>query len=413
MSLKVETTGREDRESPWKVAVCGFGGAGKTLLASTAMNPLYLFFNSHPKIKSIADRAVPHVKLVNEFDAEGHVMASALDKLRAVVAYLQVQDHKYDLLVLDTGDELFQAMKEGRRGQNFGEFGPGDWGWLADTYREVMYAVLDLPMDVMVLYHIKNETLEDGVTYRELLLQGSIVAEVPGWFDVVAVLDTFEVPTADGESVTRRSLITQSSRLYPWVKDHSGEMPRRFEVSENFVGDWPRMRELLVGKADTVTESVVVAEIHTGEQNEDSELATDQPVPSPEDLATEKSVAEVTGADEDTRPDTERIGEAAPVIPPHDETSIPSSSDETQGSADLPVGDAVVSPDAVVAEEQGESSVDEGEAQANIVEALAAAEVFACATCGKEVDQGMQEISQIRFRTYLCRDHYRERQAAS
>ena len=145
--MQIEMTGKEDRLSPWKIMVGGFPGAGKTLFASTAPDPLFVFFRDNPRIKSIANRYIPHVKIVNDDEV------SVLEKLQMLAIHLSLANNEYKTLVIDTGDELQQAMKEARRMQNGGEFSISDWSWLADTYRELMASFIDLDMRVIVLFH--------------------------------------------------------------------------------------------------------------------------------------------------------------------------------------------------------------------------------------------------------------------
>lgn len=407
MSIKVELTGQDDREGPWKTLVAGFGGSGKSLLASTAEKPLFVFFKQDPPLKSIASRAVPHVKLVNDVNEEGRLTTAAHDKMLALLMFLQLQDHNYETLVLDTGNELFQAMKESRRLKNNGEFGPGDWDWLAITYRQVIEAVIEMPMDVIVLFHIKNETLDEGVTYRDLLLQGSITPEVPTWFDVVGVMDNFEVVDEEGDTVTRRSFLTAPSRLYPWLKDHSGVMPRRFDISPGFVGDYPKMRALWVEQPGVTTLHETIQEIPSA-----AEVGKDRddniPVPSPEDLQKQKAVPPPKADEPEAEvavPDVKTQGEATAAEasdPPTDEAPTPSP-DSPQEQGEQPV-----EPEE---KEEKEKEVSLEEAEQNVTEALDAQAVLVCTQegCGVEVDDAMHEISQIRFRTNLCKEHYIER----
>ncbi len=411
--MKVEMTGIEDRQGPWKTAIAGFPGVGKTLFASTAKQPLFVFFQENPRLKSIADRAVPHVKLVNDLASGG---ANVQDKLNALSIHLQLSDvgssAAYQTLVIDTGDELYQSMKAARTYQNGGEFGPGDWNWIADAYREVMLGLIDLPMDVIVLYHIKS-AMDEGVTYRELMLQGASKDEAAGWFDIVGVLDTFEVTEDDGTSVTKRALLTHSSRLNPWVKDHSGALPRRFELSSGIIDDYPRMMKLVreVPEVATAHEELEVIEVPEEKATEGQQI-----VPSPEELHAKK---------EEVSTPTQEIPEQEPqpASEPAPTEEAPISSQDTTTDSQLPEtkdedDDGVVTgvPTEVASDSQEQGELVEGtlgEAAALVVEELGAEEepeeIFVCAECGDPVeDKDLRELTQIRFRKYLCREHFRD-----
>ncbi len=410
--MKVELTGIEDRQGPWKTAIAGFPGVGKTLFASTAPQPLFVFFQENPRLKSIADRAVPHVKLVNDFADGG---ANVQDKLNALSIHLQMadigQDAAYKTLVIDTGDELYQSMKAARTFQNGGEFGIGDWSWIGDAYREVMLGLIDLPMDVIVLYHIKSAMDEDN-PYRELMLQGQAKDEAPGWFDIVGVLDTFEVVKEDGVAVTKRVLLTHSSRLYPWVKDHSGALPRRFELSSGITDDYLRMMTLVMAVPEVSTAHEELEEIALPEEKVPE---GQQKVPSPEELHAKKeeeSTPLQQVPEQEPQPESDTAPtEVAPIT--SQDTTTDSQLSETKDEDDDGVVTGVPTEVASDSQEQGELA--EGpleEAAALVVEDLDAEEVtdiFNCDVCGNVVeDKDLRELTQIRFRKYLCREHFRD-----
>lgn len=360
--MQIEMTGIEDRRGPWKVAICGYAGVGKTMFGSTARDPLFVFFGEHPRLKSVATRGIAHVKLSNELALDGSVAASVQDQLHALVMYLQLQDHEYKTLVIDTGDELFQQMKQARIIKNGGEFKVGDWGWIADAYREVIHGMIDLPMNVIVNYHIKTTSDEDG-TIRELALQGAAKDDAPTWFDIVGVIDTYVITNEDGEDVTKRALMLESSR-YPWVKDHSGALGSRFEVSNNFIGDFPRLLEVVNAEEEDSTSHEVLDEVVKPEP-ETPEIR--QEVPSPDDLDARKA---------ENKPEKDSIEEVTEQEEP-----------ETEAQDEL------------------------DEAVETVQEVFEAEEVppaKACAECGEVVDDDdLLDLTQIRFRKNLCREHFR------
>ena len=388
--MKIEMTGIEDRQGPWKLAICGYAGVGKTMFGSTARQPLFVFFGEHPRLKSVATRGVPHVKLSNELALDGTLEASVQDQLQALVMYLQLEDHDYDTLIIDTGDELFQQMKQARTLKNGGEFKVGDWGWIGDAYREVIQGLIDLPMNVIVNYHIKTSSDEEGSTYKELSLQGSAKDDAPTWFDIVGVIDTYVVIDEDGNDVTKRALMVQSSRLYPWVKDHSGVLGARFEISDDFVGDFPRLLELVNSgeqvdiSHETITE-VVKKEVKVPEIR--------QNVPTPEDLQAKKDAR----VPDDVAVPTEKVEEKADPTP---------AQEDVKGSPGEPEPEVVEEQPA----EQGEGSVDDAvETVKEVFDGAEEVDVFVCDVCGETVDDAdLRELSQIRFRKYLCRPHFRE-----
>lgn len=405
--MNIEMTGLDDLKGYWKVAVCGFPGSGKTMLASTAKNPLMVFFSPDPKIKSIANRFIPHVKITNWERSDGTYI-TVQDQLLSLIMFLREGQHDYETLVIDTGDELQQALKEARRRRNAGEFAISDWGWLADTYREIILALLSLEMDVIVNYHIKT-VVDEGTTFRELMLQGSSKDEAPGWFDEVWVIEAVEAADESGDFVTRRMLLSHPSRMYPWIKDHSGLMPLRYPVSQGFVGDLAslfeklRAGEVIEGQERQVLESVP-------EFTPDGFSGCE--VPTPEELDKKKKAKKEVKKQEK---------EDKPVAQPDDAPSDPQPKADTDGPAggegEQEAAGASIAPDegSQQGESQPEAAATQEEAEQLLKEELGATEVppeevFKCADCGVFVDDAdLRELTQIRFRAYLCRSDFKAR----
>lgn len=400
--MKIEMTGKEDRLDPWKYAVGGFPGSGKTLLASTAPNPLFVFFRENPRIKSIADRYVAHVKVLND------ERTTVLDKMQVLIAHLAIETD-YETLVIDTGDELQVAMKEARRIHNGGEFGVADWGWLGDAYRELLGSLLDLPMRVIVLFHVKTSQDTDEGSFRELLLQGSVKDEAAGWFDIVGALDTFEVANDEGNIETRRVLLTHSSRLYPWLKDHSGNMPVRYELTSGFVGDIRAIEEVL-NSTEITTERTVIGEL--GDEKTRREMDPGEVIVGSGTVVTPAQLEAAKSADTpeinkaiDTVAAEMGIAEISDPVDPSDEDSTASelSSESAKPEPELEqpklpeaeVSEPVVSePISPVVSEPASDEVPEPEV---------------CEVCGKEAPADVITVSKIRFKKVLCREHFREK----
>jgi hypothetical protein len=400
--MKVEMTGKEDLEAPWKYAIGGFPGSGKTMLASTAPNPLFVFFQENPRLKSIASRYIPHVKVVNDDDS------SVLEKMLAISHHLAIAEHEYETLVIDTGDELFQGIKEARRIQNGGEFKPGDWDWLGDTYRELLTGLIDLPIRVIVLFHVKNtQEGDDGLIVREFLLQGAAKDQAAGWFDEVFMFDNFEVENEEGETVTKRGLLTQTSRLHPWLKDHSGNMPRWFELSSNFVGDIGAIERILnTNEVESSREDLgQIQEYHM----EKAQSGDDTPIPTPEDLQEKKQEK----ATEDVPPDP-RLPETKDGGDPGIDEDV--SAIEKAAATAKEVLNATEVEDETPLSSEVETEPEEGKASDITVltppadEASTEDTSIKCAECGEEVDnEDLINMSRAKYKEVLCRPHFKAR----
>lgn len=464
--IRIEMTGKDDANAPWNIALCGFPGAGKTLFSSTAADPLFLFFAENPRMKSLRNRFVPHVKLVNSVNDTGGLVMSVQDKIQVIANHILMdEEDTFKTLVVDTGDEMFQAMKEGRRIKQGGEFEIGDWSWIGDAYREVITSLIDLPLNLIVLYHVKSTSDgEDGIV-REFMLQGAPKDEAAGWFDVVGAVDTYVVVNEDGDNETRRTILTQPSRLYPFLKDHSGLLPRRFDISRDFVGDFERMLAYLHGdKLDEVPpeqEHQVLKELIP--PSTEPKRGAKIPIPTPMQLADKKAetaslVETIKQVNEEKQKIEDKVvqneqdsGESSHQQEGDSEVSPEGSSDvaeektETQQNTEEkePGPDinksADLSEDAPsVPEEEGGEPEEEGEEaspedkegdtepqeteeetvdpEALIVKELGAEEVtvYNCAECGEVVDdENLRALTEIRFRKILCRKHFKETLEAS
>lgn len=460
MPFNIEMTGAEDYQRTVKAAICGYPGAGKTLFASTAPQVFFVFFRDQPRIMSIADRYMPHTKLVNKYDESGRLETPIWETLAEVIEYLRSGKGDYKSVCIDTGDELFQAMKEGRKAANRGKFAIQDWGWIGDMYREIINGVIDLPMNVIINYHLKTtQEGEDGEVIREIALQGQAKDEVAGWFDIVGVIDSWEEDTDDGK-VVHRGILTDTTPKYPFVKDHSGKLPRVFELSENFVGDFARMSDLIYADIPASGhETLEVVEVEKAEPKPKAKTSAETGVPTPEEVAKKKgapkSEAEDTteagvadGEDEDPDgkggttegEDTQTEGKSEEgEASPDSETetseqvdeadSEEESATEESGTAsggedeDSPAGDGPTADEATATLEK--------ELGATVVEATCEVEEDG-EKCGNPLikgktdqmgepvvdketgeiimvpDRDLMDLTKIRFRKYMCREHFKE-----
>jgi len=454
MPFSIEMTGAQDYQRTIKMGLGGYPGTGKTLFASTAPQVFFVFFRDQPRIMSIADRYMPHTKVTNKLDDNGRLLTPVWDTLLEVVEYLDSERGKeYQSVVIDTGDELFQALKEGKKAQNRGKFAIQDWGWLGDTYREMINRIIDLPKHVIVTYHIKaTQEGDDGEILREIALQGQAKDEVAGWFDIMGVLDSWEEDTQDGK-VLHRGMLTHTTPRYQFVKDHSGKLPKVFELSENFVGDFERLHNLIY--KDLPASEHEVLEVITVEKTaptpETPKTSAETGVPTPEDVAAKKEAKKGAkkkdvAADESKEPDVESASSAAegqetaePVPEPAGPADAEPDSTDTPGDeADQETTPEAESKDAEADNESGsaDGDVTTEEATQAVEEQLGGEVILATCEfevdgepCGKELvkrkvdalgnpmgdengepimvpDTDLMDLTKIRFRKHMCREHF-------
>ncbi len=446
MPFSIEMTGAQDYQRQMKLAVCGFPGTGKTLFSSTAPTAFFVFFREQPRIMSIADRYMPHAKVTNKVDDDGRLVTPVWDTFHEVIDYLDSErGEAYGSVIIDTGDELFQALKEGRKLANRGKWGIQDWGWLGDMYREIINRVIDLPKHVIVTYHLKSsQEGDDGEILREIALQGQAKDEVAGWFDIVGVLDSWEEEGEDGK-ILHRGMLTHTTPKYPFVKDHSGKLPKVFDLSDNFVGDFQRMYDLIytdVPASDHETIEIVTPEPKAKPKT--SKTSAETGVPTPDDIEKKKGkkkkkkdedepdkqdeAPKSDASDEEEASSEEAAGEpekkpAKPKKPKEDKPK-PEEADEDDGSGE----DESASDADEATSEEAQATVEE-ELGATVVEATCEFEEEDGEKCGDPLvkrkldangdpvaddngepimipDKDLMDLTKIRFRKYMCRDHF-------
>ena len=437
--IKVEMTGTLQYQKYTNTAICGFAGAGKTIFGSTAPSPFYIFFKEHPQIMSIADRLMPHTKVMTEYEGD-IVVVPIWDKLLAVIKWLESDaGDAYETIVVDTGDELFKAMKATRVARNGGKFPIGDWNWLAEKYRDVMQRILDMDKNVIVNYHLKNtQAGDEGEIVRELALQGQMKDEVPEWFDIVGVLDSWEEITDEG-TVTHRGILTTSTPKYPFVKDHSGKLPKLFPLSKDFIGDYSNMADLIfatVPNAATQTLAIIDSVL----EPDPEPVSPPAAVPTPDELAAKKGVPDAQNV-EDPTPTEEETGSSqetggdTPTDAPADGTPVAEQPAEVQAvpeTAPEPSSERTTSPEEPKPAPVPEASEPTEAATQEVVEQLGATVVVdakVCVECGAPIvkalrdDQGNTvadadgvvtlvadpdwvDLTQMRYGKDLCRDDF-------
>lgn len=422
-------TGSEDYSKTINQALCGFAGSGKTIFASTAPSPFYIVFKEKPQIMSIADRYMPIAKVLTQYNLDKtKVITPVWDVLLKLVMWLESDKGSgFETIVVDTGDELFKAMKATRKVMNMGKFPIGDWDWIAESFRGIMARILDMDKNVIVNFHLKNtQAGEDGEIVRELALQGQVKDEAPEWFDLVGVLDSWEEATDSGK-VTRRGMLTKSTPTYPFVKDHSGKLPKVFPISDDFVGDYKRMSELIFEHVPQTGRQV----IDTIDMDDVVEsLPDDVSVPTPEDVKDKKGIAKKT-TKKGAANATDESGPEKDPAPAKSAKADEGTEPADQGTVDG--GDEPAKPiskeDTPVPESEEATDLD-GAAEEVAKQLGGTVEAPICHECGGPVvkklldavggpvledgepvwvaDNDLANLTMIRYRKNLCRTHYDE-----
>lgn len=406
-SFNVEMTGSAEYQAWVKLAIAGYPGSGKTLFSSTAPSPFFVFFREQPRIMSIADRYIPHTKITNKYSEDGKLIKPVWDILLGVIEYMESSSGDvYKTFVIDTGDELQQAMKEGKKAQNRGKWSISDWGWLADMYREIVSRIIDLDKHVIITYHLKQtQEGEDGTMFRELALQGAAKDEASGWFDIVGVIDSWEETTEKGAKISHRGILTRTTPRYPFVKDHSGNLDSIFDLSKDFVGDFDRLNEIVYSRTPSSPQQVIETVV-VGEKPPPPKADPEGGIPTPEKLKAKKEATAKKKIRKE--PEEEEKTELEEKAEPPEKTE-PS---EGVTNADAIENVQKAFPEATMVSATCEYVVDGEVCGDPLVRPVRDAKgnpvMDSDGNPQVDPDVDLIDLSMIRFRKHMCREHFQE-----
>lgn len=233
--IKIETVGVDDvggGDATIKALILGAPDAGKTRWASAFPRPLYLA--CEPTVgASIASRKIdyeggpsaPHIVRIHQQQRPSDAMLDTLDML-AELPRKKAPGGKlrYQTAVLDTADGLSRLFKDewaAREGAAMFT-GRDAWGFLEAKFSLVMTRLLNLPMNVIVLCHLKDRDVEEQVgestqrrTIYEPLLQGASKDNIYNDFDLIGLMQTLLVGDQQ-----YRGISFDPTPTYPFLKDH-------------------------------------------------------------------------------------------------------------------------------------------------------------------------------------------------
>lgn len=192
MSVKVLTPGT-GRKEPFKLLILGRPGTGKTRLAGSLPDPLFI------DVEGGAGSAVPsgqpytlrvpqntdclanvkgitrHINEQGDFDEETGIMSVTFGE-HAI---------EFRTLVIDSLDAIQTAHKIFNVLGGRDKMRIQDWGTLLDDTLPLLYSITNLPIDVVVTAHTRQYENEDGEDIVGLAVQGGLKSQTPAFFDAI------------------------------------------------------------------------------------------------------------------------------------------------------------------------------------------------------------------------------------
>lgn len=230
MVLAIRRTGSKDYGQYVKALICGQPGSGKTLLGSTAPDPLIV--DCEGGLMTIAHKKMPYAKIDSPLD---------LQHLRAALE--QNPENQKEILgltpgtiVIDTIDEVQRLFARERLKETGKEIlTMQDYGWLKDRMLDVIRGFRNVDAHVIFLCHLKDQTDEElGTTHLKPGLVGATADEIAQYMDIVGIISVEEYLDTDGDEAVKRTrhiLTVQPNHKADWLKDRSAKLPKKFALS--------------------------------------------------------------------------------------------------------------------------------------------------------------------------------------
>lgn len=211
------------------MSILAYGPAkvGKTTFASTAPTPM-LFMDGENSSRFLmkADGSFfrkiywdPMSSGPPENDGSWDICVVKVTEWKIAVKtyeYLKTNNHPFRSLVIDSISEMQDKLKNQLLGGGVSQMKMQDWGNILRSMGQFLRQVRDLtaepesPLEATVLLAMAKEVREqDGTTTMKPYLEGSIVQQVPYFYDMTAYLYQEQVNNPDtNEVVDQRSLLT-------------------------------------------------------------------------------------------------------------------------------------------------------------------------------------------------------------
>ena len=211
------------------LSILAYGPAkvGKTTLASTAPTPM-LFMDGENSSRFLMKSDGTFFRKVqwNPLESAPPVNDGTWDICVVKVTdwkialktyeYLKSNNHQFRSLVIDSISEMQDKLKKQVLGNGVTQMKMQDWGKILQSMGAFLRDIRDLtadeksPLEAIVLLAMAKEVKEaDGTSTMKPHLEGSIVQQVPYFYDMTAYLYTEQVMNQETQEVVdQRNLLT-------------------------------------------------------------------------------------------------------------------------------------------------------------------------------------------------------------
>lgn len=426
MAFKVIKSSESTVNPTLKMLVAGSPGSGKTRLASTFPNVVYL--DAEAGLLSVKDREWRRVPITSMSEFEDAIKALA----QRPSTRTEMFDGPVQTVVVDTLDEIARIIQRERlTSERRDTFNMQDWGYLGEELRRCTRALRNIEdLNVIFTTHLKStEDSETGRVVYQPAIGGAFSQEVAAFVDIAGLLVARSVrDQKTGQKQMTRVLQVFPDPQYPWLKDRLGSLGAEFPITLD--DDYDRMVDVIwpdlgFQREQAIEEIVRITASLEDEKREEAKAAAEPEVaPEPEaeapkpakKAASKKASAKKASAPKEATPapaEEEAPVEAPAEAPAPEPEPIVATPDVEEQIEAAPVEEATPEPEpeapAEVAAEPEATPEPEVEAEPE-GEADDDAPHGVCSECGKPIEsQDYAELSMLKYKEALCRTDFAAR----
>lgn len=305
MEFELRTSGADEYPKNLRMLVGGAPGVGKTRLALTAQNPLWVA--ARPGMTTLAGAGVPYVDVYEE--GQLFTLKKALDNPPEIRE--EIFGRPIQTLIVDTVDELQRRLLMGRlEKERRTEVKADDWNWIAQRMNRIFDGLGALDLDIIYLVHLKEVGGFDDPFIVKPNLQGGFVEQIHSHVDMSLLLHRTTVwsnpepiEVVEGEEVvtevvelsaepeSQAFLVSLGDYTQEWVNDKTNTLDPYFDL--NFEDDVQRIRDLVFAERELPESTSVTVDDFAIEVAQGETPAEDADPPEVKGMSSEERLKEL------------------------------------------------------------------------------------------------------------------------